>query len=407
MPDLTACAEEFLEEGIITHERMRAVDANAQALGVTSLQLMESAGKALAASVLALRPKTVLVLCGRGNNGGDGMVAARYLQRGVDTAVCYLDSGRCSPSCVHQLAALKGCRVTLHPFVSTDDLRALTSLFSKADVIVDALLGTGAAGTLKEPLATCVALANASRAKIVAADFPSPGMRADRICAFHRLKIEGSDVADIGIPLEAEIFTGPGDLTLIPVRKRASHKGAGGEVLVIGGGPYQGAPYLAGLGALRAGADIVRIASPVFEPVPDLIYERLTGDRIGADHLERLIVLAERADVVVGGNGIGTESHEVVLAVAPHCKKAVFDADALRLPLPKAVGETMYTPHAGEFARITGTRLPDDTGDECGRARAARTASATLWWLPCSSRGPSTSSQTVTGSGSTGPAIRR
>ena len=91
----------------------------------------------------------------------------------------------------------------------------------------------------------------------------------------------------------------------IPVREEGSHKGAGGEVLVIGGGPYQGAPYLAGLGALRAGADIVRIASPVFEPVPDLIYERLTGDRIGADHLERLIVLAERADVVVGGNGMG------------------------------------------------------------------------------------------------------
>ena len=104
MPDLTACAEEFLEDGIITHERMRAVDANAQALGVTSLQLMESAGKALAASVLALRPKTVPVLCGRGNNGGDGMVAARYLQRGVDTAVCYLDfrevqSFLCPPAC--------------------------------------------------------------------------------------------------------------------------------------------------------------------------------------------------------------------------------------------------------------------------------------------------------------------
>ncbi len=116
------------------------------------------------------------------------MVAARYLQRGVDTAVCYLDSGTRSPSCAHQLAALKGCRVTLHPFVSTDDLRSLPTLFSKADVIVDALLGTGAAGTPKEPLATCVALANASRAKIVAADLPSPGMRADRICAFHRPK---------------------------------------------------------------------------------------------------------------------------------------------------------------------------------------------------------------------------
>ncbi|MGA2161221.1 MAG: NAD(P)H-hydrate dehydratase [Methanoregula sp.] len=378
MPDLKSCAEEFLEDGIITHERMRAVDANAQALGVTGLQLMESAGKALAASVLALRPNTVLVLCGRGNNGGDGMVAVRYLQRGVDTTVCYLDNGMRSPSCAHQLAALKGCRVTLHPFVSSDDLRALSSLFGRADVIIDALLGTGAAGTPKEPLATCVAMANASRANIIAADVPSPGMRADRICAFHRPKVEGSDVVDIGIPLEAECCTGPGDLTLIPVRKSTSHKGAGGEVLVIGGGPYQGAPYLAGLGALRAGADIVRIASPVFEPVPDLIYERLTGDRIDSEHAERLIALAERADVVVCGNGLGSESHEVVLAVAPHCKRAVFDADALRLPVPKAIGDIIYTPHAGEFARISGTRLPDDAGDTCGRARAARAAAATL-----------------------------
>jgi NAD(P)H-hydrate epimerase len=308
------------------------------------------------------------------------MVAARYLQRGVDTAVCYLDTGMRSPSCAHQLAALKGCRVTRHPFVSTDDLRALSATFSTADVIVDAMLGTGVTGTPKEPLATCIAMASASRAKIIAADLPSPGMRADRICAFHRPKVERSDVVNIGIPLEAEICTGPGDLTLIPVRKRTSHKGAGGEVLVIGGGPYQGAPYLAGLGALRAGADIVRIASPVFEPVPDLIYERLEGNRIGGEHTERLIALAERADVVVCGNGIGTASHEVVLAVAPHCKKAVFDADALRHPLPKAGGETVYTPHAGEFTRIAGVRhlLPGDAADACGRARAARAAVATL-----------------------------
>ena len=75
--------------------------------------------------------------------------------------------------------------------------------------------------------------------------------------------------------------------------------------------------------------------------------------------------------MVVCGNGLGTESHAVVEAVAPHCKKAVFDADALRLPLPAARGETIYTPHAGEFARITGKTLPDDT---VGRARAARKA---------------------------------
>ena len=362
---------EFVETGPVTPARMRVIDANAMALGVTELQLMESAGRALAEQVLTFNPERVLVLCGNGNNGGDGMVAARYLQRGIDTHVLYLDLGKRSKACEHNLAALRHAAVSLHPFQCREDLEALASLFGKADVIVDALLGTGGRGAVKEPLATCIRMANATKAKIVAADIPTPGMRADRVCAFHRAKTEGATVVDIGIPLEAECTVGPGDLTLLPVRGKKAHKGAGGEVLVIGGGPYQGAPYLAGLGALRAGADIVRIASPAFEPIPDLIYERLDGKRIGTEHIERLIALAEKADVVVCGNGLGTESHDVVEAIAPHCKKAVFDADALRLPLPRARGETIYTPHAGEFARIAGVTLPDDTA---GRARMAKKA---------------------------------
>jgi len=365
-PELT---EGFLETGIITPSRMRAVDKNAIALGVTELQMMESAGKSLAELARATKPARALVICGRGNNGGDGMVAARYLQSGVQVDVCYLDSGKRTLSCEHQLAALKRCRVMLHPFSSRDDLAALQPLFNKADVIIDALLGIGAQGTILEPLALCVAMANASSARIIAADIPTPGMRADQICAFHRPKVAGSTVVDIGIPVDAECIVGPGELTLIPHRDPKSHKGVGGEVLIIGGGPYQGAPYLAGLGALRAGADIVRIASPVFEPIPDLIYEHLDGKRIADEHTERLIALAERADVVVCGNGLGTESHTVVMAVAPHCKKAVFDADALRLPLPIASAETIYTPHAGEFERMTKRKLP---GDTIGRARVAR-----------------------------------
>jgi len=367
-PELT---EGFLETGIISPARMRAVDVNAIALGVTELQLMESAGRALADMALTLSPKRVLVLCGKGNNGGDGMVAARHLQRGVRTDICYLDSGKRSGSCEHQFAALKRCRVTLHPFQCREDLVAICSLFEHADVIIDALLGIGATGSLKEPLSTCVEMTNASTAQIIAADVPTPGMRADRICAFHRAKIQGSTVVDIGIPLEAECCVGPGELTLLPARGRKAHKGAGGEVLVIGGGPYQGAPYLAGLGALRAGADIVRIASPVFEPIPDLIYERLDGERIGENHIEQLIVLARRADVVICGNGLGTGSHEVIRAVAPHCKKAVIDADALRLPLPVAKNETLYTPHGGEFTRITGIKLSDDTKERALAAKGA------------------------------------
>jgi len=363
--------EGFLEAGIISPARMRSVDKNAIALGVTELQLMESAGRALADMAHAASPVRVLVLCGRGNNGGDGMVAARHLQHGVDTDVCYLDLGKRSAACEHQLSALKHCRVGLYPFTCRDDLEELRPLFKKADLIIDALLGIGASGELKEPLKTCVNMANASLATIIAADVPTTGMRVDSICAFHRAKCEGSTVVDIGIPVEAECCVGSGDLTLLRSRHRKAHKGFGGEVLVIGGGPYQGAPYLAGLGALRAGADIVRIASPVFEPVPDLIYERLDGKKIGTEHTERLIALAERADVVVCGNGLGMESHAVVTAIAPHSKRAVFDADALRLPLPVALEETIYTPHAGEFARITGTTLPEDT---IGRAHAARGA---------------------------------
>jgi len=361
----------FLETGLITPARMRAVDKNAMALGVTELQLMESAGRALADQVLLQKPARVLVLCGKGNNGGDGMVTARHLQRGVETDVLYLEAGTRSSACGHQLASLRHAAVTLHPFTSRDDLVPLKPFFDKADVIVDALLGTGITCGIREPFATCIAMANESPAKIIAADVPTPGMRFDRICAFHRAKIAGSTVIDIGIPAKAECCTGPGDLTLVTARNPKAHKGVGGTVLVIGGGPYQGAPYLAGLGALRAGADIVRIASPVFEPVPDLIFERLPGDRITEEHTERLIALAEKADVVVCGNGMGTESHAVVRAIAPHCKKAVFDADGLRLPLPAARGETIYTPHGGEFTRITGITLPEDT---FGRAMAARGA---------------------------------
>ncbi len=362
---------EFVETGPVSPARMRVIDANAMALGVTELQLMESAGRALAEQVLTFNPERVLVLCGNGNNGGDGMVAARYLQRGIDTHVLYHDRGKRSRACEHNLGALRHASVTLHPFQSREDIEAKASLFGKAEVIVDALLGTGSRGAVKEPLASCTRMANATKAKIVAADIPTPGMRADRVCAFHRAKTEGATVVDIGIPLAAECTVGPGELTLLPARGKKAHKGAGGEVLVIGGGPYQGAPYLAGLGALRAGADIVRIASPAFEPIPDLIYERLDGKKIGPEHTERLIALAEKADVVVCGNGLGLESHAVVEAVAPHCTKAVFDADALRLPLPSASDETIYTPHAGEFARIAGVTLPDDT---VGRARMVRKA---------------------------------
>ena len=350
---------QFLEKGIISPEGMKAVEMNAISLGYSADLMMESAGRALADFARRHSPEKVVVLCGKGNNGGDGMVAARYLARISDVEVWYQDQRPVSPACERQRRLLGYCDIPVFPFRCRKDLDPLPERLHNSDIIIDALLGTGGGGPPREPLDTCIAMANESGIPILSADLPTAGIQAKWILAFHRPKIHGSDVADIGIPVEAEVFTGPGEVTLLPRRGAMAHKGEGGRVLVIGGGPYQGAPYLAGLGALRAGADIVRIASPVFEPVPDLIYERLDGKAITRDHIPRLIELSRQSDVVLCGNGLGDASHEVVCAVAPHFKKAVFDADALRQPVPRAE-ETIYTPHAAEFTRMTGKTPPSN-----------------------------------------------
>ncbi|MFH0967844.1 MAG: NAD(P)H-hydrate dehydratase [Methanobacteriota archaeon] len=363
--------KQFLSAGAIDPGQMRRIDRNATALGVSTLQLMEGAGHALAGVIRRYNPERVLILCGSGNNGGDGMVAARLLAHETEVTVLCYEGPRMTHACRVQREALLHCAVNVHAFRCQDDIRSLLHLFSQSDLIVDAMLGTGVSGILREPLTSCVTAANESGKPIISADTPTPGIHPTIICAFHRAKIEGSEIHSIGIPILAEICTGPGDLLLLPERSSRAHKGDGGTILIIGGGPYQGAPYLAGLGALRAGADIVRVASPSALPFPDLIHEPMSSGWAGEEDIERLIPLCRKADVVVCGMGLGPNSHQMVTTLAPYCSKAVFDADALRLPLPKAAHETLYTPHAGEFTRMTGIIPEEETSK---RAEAIRTA---------------------------------
>ncbi len=359
---------EFRETGFISPERMRAVDANAQALGVSAVQLMESAGKGLADYVRGMSLEHVVVLCGKGNNGGDGFVAARHLCRDCMVAVICLSRELRTPEAARNFSVLSHCSVSVILAESREAVLGCRNIISSADIVIDAMLGTGITGSLREPYATCVGVVRESGVPVVAADMPTPGLPATVVCSFHRAKSEDPVVIDIGIPDRAECFTGPGDLLMLPTKDQNCHKGVGGEVLIIGGGPYQGAPYLAGMAAIRAGADIVRVATPNMLPCPNLIVEQTKGAVIREEDVDRLAGLSERADVTVCGCGLGVESHAVITDIAGYMGRAVFDADALRHPLPVAV-TTIYTPHAGEFFRMTGCRLPDDP---VGRARMVR-----------------------------------
>ncbi len=361
----------FKESGLVTAEKMRVIERNAAKLGLPADRLMESAGHALAREAVSMGSSRTLVLCGRGNNGGDGFVAARYLSSSADVTVCYHEGPGSSELALGNLGLLKGCDVTLIPVKTPDEVTFLHDRFTSADLIIDAILGTGVQGPVNEPLAAMVREANGSGVPVLSADVPTPGIHPSRILAFHRPKMEGSVVADIGIPLAADIVAGEGDLLLVPRRAADARKGAGGKVLVIGGGPYQGAPYLSALAALRAGADLVRVASPVRQQWLDVIHDPLPGDTIGDEHKDLLVSLIRNSDVVVFGNGAGPGARSVIRDIAPECRKAVFDADALDNPLP--VSESaIYTPHGGEFARMTGSSAPRDPIE---RALAARKAS--------------------------------
>jgi NAD(P)H-hydrate epimerase len=368
---------------MITSDRMAAVDRNAAALGVPRKQLMESSGNAVAHAVrrVADPGASVAIVAGRGNNGGDGLVAARFLDE-YDTTVHLL--GR--PETIRSRIA----RENWDALGSAEyDLRTVTDAtgldLGEPDVIVDAMLGTGITGELREPTATAARATNRSAATVVSVDVPSGvdadtgaaadvAVDADHVVTFHDRK-PGLDtvdceltVADIGIPAAAERFVGPGDLLELG-RAADSHKGDAGEVLVIGGGPYTGAPALAGRAALRAGADLVRVACPesIAESVQgyseNLILRPFDGDRFAPRSVDSVLETAARHDVVVVGPGLG--AHDATRTavrefLARYDGTAVVDADALAaVPEVDTDATLLCTPHQGELRAMGGETAAD------------------------------------------------
>jgi len=366
---------------MLTADRMAAVDANAAALGIPRKQLMESSGNAVARIIRQHtdRGHRVVLVCGRGNNGGDALVAARFLKE-YDIQVALLGHpDRIGTDIAHEnWAALQAAEITTTTI--TDSTAVDTLNLEAADCIVDAMVGTGVAGALREPAATAARAINATESTVVAVDVPSGvdadtgtsegvAVNADHVVTFHDTK-PGLDtldaavtVADIGIPTAAERFVGPGDCS---GRRRAadSHKGDHGELLVIGGGPYTGAPALAGQAALRAGADLVHVACPesvaaeVQGYSENLIVHSLDGDEVTPAVVDDLLARAAEVDAVVCGPGMGdseTTRETVATFLESYSGRAVVDADALAVvPEIDTDATVVCTPHQGELVKMGG-----------------------------------------------------
>lgn len=361
---------------------MAAVDRNAAALGVSTKQLMESSGNAVARAVReAADPgASVAVVAGRGNNGGDAFVAARFLDD-YDVSVALL--GR--PEAISTAVSRENWDALRDAELDAEVVKDSRSLdLGDPDVVVDGLLGTGVSGAPREPEATAVRAINETDATVVAVDVPSgmdadtgetPGVAvdADRVVTFHDVKPALADredvtVADIGIPEAAELFVGPGDLQALE-RDPHAHKGDFGRVLVVGGGPYTGAPALSAQAALRAGADLAFLAVPdsVADTVQgyseNIIVDSYVGTRLLPEHVEDLLDRAADVDVVVLGPGLG-DADDTLAGVrqflAAYDGEAVVDADALQVvPDVETDADLLCTPHQGELREMGGPSEDD------------------------------------------------
>lgn len=376
---------------------MNVIDANANAMGISRLTLMENAGRCIANKIFDIsKPCKVTIFAGTGGNGGDGFVAGRYLlNNGYEVDVYFLGH----PLDIKSSESLKNWEILKELDVKTDSLELYIVGDSSqleatnSPIVVDAILGTGTKGNLREPVSSAVDIVNNSNGTVIAVDIPTgldpqtgrvdhKAVEADFTLTFHKQKkgIKNGDtryvgtvnVCDIGIPREVELYTGPGDLLRLNRRKNASHKGQNGYVLVVGGSnEYSGAPALAAMSALRSGVDISTVicpnsvASTIRSYSPDLIVRNLSDNYINFDDTSKILELSTRADSMVIGCGMGVEE-ETKLALNEMIEKirkpSVIDADALKILnsdiISKNKNEMVLTPHKAEFKAFFGVDVP-------------------------------------------------
>jgi ADP-dependent NAD(P)H-hydrate dehydratase / NAD(P)H-hydrate epimerase len=403
---------------ILTPAQAGALDRESQARGISVDTLMENAGRSVAAVAEGLAGGTygmrAVVVAGKGNNGGDGLVAARYLaRRGMGVAVLLLEPGETlrEPASTNLERLRRRCPgVRIRPFSPP----ALARELARADVVVDAIFGTGFRGVPENASAEAIEAIAAAGAPVVAVDIPSgvngesaavegAAVRADVTVTFGAAKpgvvlLPGAanagvvEVVDIGFPgdlLGSDAWLlEPGDVVAaLPERAADTHKRAAGLAVVIGGSRRMtGAVCLCAEAAYRAGAGLVTVAVP--EGILPVVQTRLrettflplpeTSEGTIAATMEPLEQGLEAADAVAIGPGMTTnaETAAYVRTLVRSCPAPlVLDADGLNAfvghvsELADRRSPAVLTPHAGEFARLAATTARDVGVDRIGSAR--------------------------------------
>lgn len=391
---------------------MSRADEVAQELGIPGGVLMERAGAAMAREILErYEPERALVVCGGGNNGGDGFVIVRELRRaGIKVAVLPTkDEYTGDPET--NLRALRNLDIE---FVTAEDL---DGELKRADLVVDALLGTGFSGAVREKESSLIEQLNAAHAPVVAVDVPSgvdgstgevegAAVRARLTVCAHAAKIgcvisPGREhagqvaVVDIGVPPEADVepsllWTDSDSLRgRIPRTADPAHKYSAGALLVVAGSRgMTGAAVMSVEGAQRAGCGITFLATPRsasaaldLRLTASLVYGMPEDDQ-GYMNLEALEVILEqagRASALVVGPAIGTGygSRELLEGILREAEAPVLiDADGIPLlagsdALAKRDAPTVITPHAGELGRLLGTGAKEVSAHRLDSARRA------------------------------------
>ena len=411
---------------LVTAKEMKALDVQAQTdYAMPGILLMDNAAQAVAEAVhealTALEGERVVIFCGGGNNGGDGLGAARWLQSyGVSVRAfvvgAALDAVQGDAAVELAMFTKAGGRVEA---LSTEDDWVLAELAaSKADVLVDALLGTGFHGELEGDVLRACELLNKSEKYILAVDIPT-GVNADNgaVCeqavrADHTVTMAlvktglllypgreycgDIELADISMPVKLveEYKSDKYRLTdeivreLLPLRKANAHKGDAGRVVICAGSPgYTGAAALASDAAVKAGAGLVSLYTPLSsrdvlaikltEVMVHGLLERMPGI-LGGGAASDVASSAEAADVLAIGPGLGTSesTQEAVRTILQKITTpVVIDADALTALaghteiLAAMQAQKVLTPHPGEMARLTGLEIAEIEADRINVAK--------------------------------------